>query len=101
MVIDRQGVALGVCYSNAESLREAVDRQSGVYWSRKRGLWIKGATSGATQVCPALSLAHPPLLSPPHAPPHRFSSLVSPPTPLPRRFTASATTATATSSSLP
>lgn len=49
MVVDERGTALGVCYSNGESLREAVKQQVGVYWSRKRGLWVKGATSGATQ----------------------------------------------------
>ncbi len=31
------------------TIREAVDRQRGVYHSRSRGLWIKGETSGATQ----------------------------------------------------
>lgn len=49
VVCDEQGVALGQCWSNAESVREAVERQRGVYHSRSRGLWIKGETSGNTQ----------------------------------------------------
>lgn len=40
---------LGVCFSSIESIKEAVRTQSGVYQSRKRGLWYKGASSGATQ----------------------------------------------------
>ena len=39
----------GLAWSDAESLRAAVDRKAGVYHSRTRGLWIKGETSGATQ----------------------------------------------------
>lgn len=49
VVCDEHGVALGLCYSNAESLREAVRTQRGVYHSRKRGLWVKGESSGAVQ----------------------------------------------------
>lgn len=49
VVCDEQGVALGLCYSSRESLREALRSQTGVYQSRKRGLWRKGETSGATQ----------------------------------------------------
>jgi phosphoribosyl-ATP pyrophosphohydrolase len=50
VVCDPRGVALGLAYSNAESLREAVRTRSGVYWSRSRSsLWRKGETSGATQ----------------------------------------------------
>jgi phosphoribosyl-ATP pyrophosphohydrolase len=50
VVVDEQGIALGLCYSSRDSLREAVDTQRGVYWSRSRGeLWRKGETSGATQ----------------------------------------------------
>ncbi|KAJ2784918.1 trifunctional histidinol dehydrogenase [Coemansia javaensis] len=48
-VVDEQGVCLGVVYSNAESLAAALAAGQGVYWSRKRGLWRKGLTSGATQ----------------------------------------------------
>ncbi len=49
LVCDEQGVALGLAYSNLESLGAALERGVGVYWSRRRGLWEKGRTSGATQ----------------------------------------------------
>ncbi|MHC5021049.1 MAG: phosphoribosyl-ATP diphosphatase [Planctomycetota bacterium] len=49
VVVDESGVALGLAYSDAESLRAAVDQQRGVYHSRSRGLWVKGESSGATQ----------------------------------------------------
>lgn len=49
VVCDAHERALGLVYSDAESLRVAVQRKQGVYHSRKRGLWIKGETSGATQ----------------------------------------------------
>jgi phosphoribosyl-ATP pyrophosphohydrolase len=46
---DERGVALGLAYSNAESLRAAHRERRGIYWSRTRGLWRKGDTSGDTQ----------------------------------------------------
>lgn len=49
LVVDENGQTLGLTYSNAESLRAALDEQSGVYFSRRRGLWRKGEHSGATQ----------------------------------------------------
>ncbi len=49
VVTDPHGRALGLCWSNPESLRYAVEHGVGAYWSRRRGLWVKGATSGATQ----------------------------------------------------
>lgn len=49
LVTDTRGVALGLCYSSAESLAEALRTGTGVYQSRKRGLWRKGATSGNVQ----------------------------------------------------
>ena len=49
VVADAAGVALGLVYSNLDSLREAVRLRKGVYHSRSRGLWVKGLTSGATQ----------------------------------------------------
>ena len=49
VVVDERGVALGLCYSDLESLRAALEQGRGAYHSRARGLWIKGATSGATQ----------------------------------------------------
>ena len=33
----------------SNSLRAALEQGQGVYHSRSRGLWVKGATSGATQ----------------------------------------------------
>jgi phosphoribosyl-ATP pyrophosphohydrolase/phosphoribosyl-AMP cyclohydrolase len=51
VVVDELGTALGLCWSNRESLTRALDTGRGVYWSRSRGgLWEKGATSGATQL---------------------------------------------------
>ena len=49
VVVDESGVALGLTWSSRESLDQAVEQQRGIYQSRKRGLWEKGATSGATQ----------------------------------------------------
>jgi len=49
VVCDEGGVALGLCYSSADSLQEAIATRRGVYTSRRRGRWEKGATSGATQ----------------------------------------------------
>lgn len=49
VVVDDRGMALGLAYSNLESLRTAIDSRRGVYWSRSRGLWVKGEESGAAQ----------------------------------------------------
>ena len=49
VVVDEMGIALGLAWSDGESLSEAVGSGRGVYHSRSRGLWIKGETSGATQ----------------------------------------------------
>ena len=49
VVVDAHGRALGQCFSNLESLREALETRVGVYWSRRRGLWRKGESSGHTQ----------------------------------------------------
>ena len=49
VVVDERGIALGLCYSDLASLRAALERGQGVYHSRTRGLWVKGATSGAAQ----------------------------------------------------
>ncbi|ETN43030.1 histidinol dehydrogenase [Cyphellophora europaea CBS 101466] len=48
-VVDERGVALGLVYSSKESIIEALRTRKGVYQSRKRGLWHKGASSGDTQ----------------------------------------------------
>lgn len=49
VVVDESGQSLGLVYSSAESLRLALAEGRGIYWSRKRGLWRKGETSGQTQ----------------------------------------------------
>jgi phosphoribosyl-ATP pyrophosphohydrolase len=49
VVVDESGQCLGLVYSNAASLRAAVDEGRGIYWSRQRGLWRKGESSGHTQ----------------------------------------------------
>lgn len=49
VVTDEHGVALGLVWSSAESIAEALKTGTGVYQSRKRGLWYKGASSGDTQ----------------------------------------------------
>ncbi|MFB6351766.1 MAG: phosphoribosyl-ATP diphosphatase, partial [Bradymonadaceae bacterium] len=49
VVCDEHDKALGLAYSDGESLREAVDRKRGAYHSRSRGLWVKGETSGNVQ----------------------------------------------------
>ena len=49
VVVDEGGVALGLAYSDAESLGAALEQGRGVYHSRSRGLWVKGQSSGATQ----------------------------------------------------
>jgi phosphoribosyl-ATP pyrophosphohydrolase/phosphoribosyl-AMP cyclohydrolase len=49
VVCDELGVALGLAWSSRESLAQAVNERRGVYESRRRGRWVKGATSGATQ----------------------------------------------------
>lgn len=50
VICDERGTALGLAYSSAESLREAVRTQRGVYYSRSRqNIWRKGETSGSTQ----------------------------------------------------
>ena len=50
LVCDRQGVSLGLAWSSRESLNAALTNRRGIYWSRRRGLWEKGATSGARQI---------------------------------------------------
>ncbi|KAJ1817321.1 trifunctional histidinol dehydrogenase [Coemansia sp. RSA 2675] len=56
VVVDEQRVCLGVAYSNGASLAAALASGDGVYWSRKRGLWHKGLTSGATQALVGVSV---------------------------------------------
>jgi len=50
VVVDERGSALGLVYSSPESVAQAIETGTGVYYSRSRGgLWVKGATSGNTQ----------------------------------------------------
>lgn len=49
LVCDESGKALGLTYSNIESLRTAFSTGVGAYHSRRRGLWIKGDHSGDRQ----------------------------------------------------
>ena len=56
VVCDERGIALGLVYSSEESVAESLKTQTGVYQSRKRGLWYKGASSGDTQELIRISL---------------------------------------------
>ncbi|KAI8074921.1 histidinol dehydrogenase-domain-containing protein [Gongronella butleri] len=49
LVVDESNQALGLVYSSTESVAESLRTGQGVFQSRTRGLWYKGATSGATQ----------------------------------------------------
>ena len=49
VVVDEHDTALGLAYSDLESLTAALGDGRGVYHSRSRGLWVKGETSGAYQ----------------------------------------------------
>lgn len=49
VVVDEHGTALGLAWSSARSLTQAIESGQGVYESRKRGLWVKGETSASTQ----------------------------------------------------
>uniref|UniRef100_A0A7S2V4U4 Phosphoribosyl-AMP cyclohydrolase domain-containing protein n=1 Tax=Fibrocapsa japonica TaxID=94617 RepID=A0A7S2V4U4_9STRA len=57
VVVDECGVALGLVYSNALSVKASFAAKRGVYWSRSRGgLWRKGDTSGAVQELKGISI---------------------------------------------
>lgn len=56
LVTDERGIALGLVYSNEKSIAESLKTGSGVYQSRKRGLWYKGESSGDTQELVRISL---------------------------------------------
>jgi phosphoribosyl-ATP pyrophosphohydrolase/phosphoribosyl-AMP cyclohydrolase len=50
VVCDESGTVLGLVWSTRESLEIAISQRKGIYWSRSRQeIWVKGATSGATQ----------------------------------------------------
>ena len=57
VVSDECGKTLGLVYSSAESIVEAIRSRRGVYYSRSRGgLWRKGDTSGCWQALRAIKL---------------------------------------------
>ncbi len=50
LVVDQMNTALGLAYSNRESLLASIRTRKATYWSRSRNkLWEKGKTSGARQ----------------------------------------------------
>jgi phosphoribosyl-ATP pyrophosphohydrolase len=50
VVCEESGRALGLAWSNLESLSRAIAERRGIYWSRsRRALWMKGETSGNRQ----------------------------------------------------
>lgn len=49
IVVTELNQSLGLCYSSPLSLLTALRTKTGVYFSRKRGLWHKGKTSGNVQ----------------------------------------------------
>jgi phosphoribosyl-ATP pyrophosphohydrolase len=49
IVCDEGGRALGLVWSDRESLAAAIETGRGTYRSRSRGLWVKGESSGDTQ----------------------------------------------------
>jgi phosphoribosyl-AMP cyclohydrolase len=49
VVVDQFGETLGLAYSSALSLKHCMSTLQGTYWSRNRGLWVKGLTSGHVQ----------------------------------------------------
>jgi phosphoribosylformimino-5-aminoimidazole carboxamide ribotide isomerase len=56
IVCDEGDRALGLVWSDRQSVRNALDTGRGVYHSRKRGLWVKGLTSGDNQDLLEMSL---------------------------------------------
>lgn len=56
LVVDENQTSLGLVYSSEQSVREALRTGTGVYQSRRHGLWYKGATSGATQTLVSMAL---------------------------------------------
>lgn len=54
--VEEGGGAMGLAYCNKESIREAIKRRLAVYHSRRRGIWVKGLTSGDYQELLRISL---------------------------------------------
>lgn len=55
VVCDVRDTVLGLAWSSRESLAQAIGSRRGVYHSRKRGLWVKGESSGAVQTLVSVS----------------------------------------------
>jgi len=49
VIVDEHDRSLGLAYSNQLSVHRALAEGQGIYWSRKRGLWKKGESSGDSQ----------------------------------------------------
>lgn len=50
LVVDSYERCLGLVYSSSESIKLAIEKKAGVYFSRSRNeIWVKGLTSGNTQ----------------------------------------------------
>ncbi|MBP9837381.1 MAG: phosphoribosyl-ATP diphosphatase [Proteobacteria bacterium] len=49
VVCNEFGQALGLVWSNVESVSKSLETGKGIYFSRRRGLWEKGKSSGNTQ----------------------------------------------------
>ena len=57
LVVDTYERCLGLVYSSKESIKIAIEKQVGVYFSRSRNeIWVKGATSGNTQKLVSIQL---------------------------------------------
>lgn len=56
IVTEVSGQVLGLCYSNAQSVSASIETGRATYWSRKRGLWEKGVTSGNSQELVGMSM---------------------------------------------
>lgn len=55
--MDEENKALGLVYSNHESIIQSIMKKRGIYWSRSRSsLWEKGLTSGHHQSLVGISL---------------------------------------------
>lgn len=57
LVVDTNERSLGLVYSSKESIKLAIEKSQGVYYSRSRkGIWIKGETSGNRQILKQISI---------------------------------------------
>lgn len=57
LVVDTHERCLGLVYSSAASVKRAIEKKAGVYYSRSRNeIWEKGLTSGNTQELKSIQL---------------------------------------------